>query len=163
MISKRDAKQANELMAIMCGKAKLEDCKVLGKPKRKHVQHEAKEQEAVFQWAEMQKAAYPELELLFAIPNGGSRNKLEAYGLKRQGVKSGVPDMFLPVSRNNFHGLWIEMKSEKGKVSENQEWWIEKLTIQVYKTCVCYTWIEAIDTIMWYLGLPSVRTIERGN
>ena len=27
---------------------------------------------------------------------------------------SGVPDLFLPVPRNSYHGLYIEMKSEKG-------------------------------------------------
>ena len=50
---------------------------------------------------------------MFHIPNGGSRNKLEASNLKKQGVKAGVPDLFLPVGRGSYHGLFIELKSAK--------------------------------------------------
>ena len=34
----------------------------------------------------------------------------EAMNLKRQGVKAGVLDIFLPVARKDKHGLWIAMK-----------------------------------------------------
>ena len=50
---------------------------------------EATEQETVIQWCEWQQASHPELKLIHHIPNGGSRNTLEAANLKRQGGKSG--------------------------------------------------------------------------
>ena len=71
---------------------------------------EAQEQAVVISWCEMQKNKYPELSMIYHCPNGGYRNKIEAANLKRQGVKSGVPDLFLPVPRKNKHGLFIEMK-----------------------------------------------------
>jgi hypothetical protein len=49
---------------------------------------EATEQETLIQWCEWQQGKYHELELLYHIPNGGSRNKLEAANLKA-GSESG--------------------------------------------------------------------------
>lgn len=74
---------------------------------------EATEQERVINWARFYAKDFPELELLHHIPNGGSRNQLEAANLKRQGVKAGVPDLCLPVARNGKHGLYVEMKRQK--------------------------------------------------
>lgn len=64
---------------------------------------EATEQERVINWATFYAKDFPELALLHHIPNGGSRNQLEAANLKRQGVKAGVPDLCLPVPRNGKH------------------------------------------------------------
>ena len=49
---------------------------------------EATEQERVINWATFYAKDFPELDLLHHIPNGGSRNQLEAANLKRQGVKA---------------------------------------------------------------------------
>lgn len=119
----------------------------------KKVQHEALEQEALFTWACMQKKKYPELELLFAVPNGGSRNKFEAFNLKKQGVKSGVPDVCLPVRRGTYGALYIEMKSKKGKPSDNQKIWIELSRKYGNKVEVCYDWESAKNVIVAYLDL----------
>ena len=91
------------------------------------------EQRIIFQWAAMETAARPELGLLYAIPNGGKRAMKTAIALKAQGVKSGVPDMCLPVARGGYHGLYIELKRQKGgTVSETQKSWITALTEQGY-------------------------------
>ena len=39
---------------------------------------EAQEQMTLFSWAAMQSGKYPELNLLYHVPNGGSRHKAEA-------------------------------------------------------------------------------------
>ena len=44
---------------------------------------EAQEQAVVISWCEMQKSKYPELDMIFSIPNGGYRNKIEASNLKK--------------------------------------------------------------------------------
>lgn len=56
---------------------------------------EATEQERVMNWATFYAKDFPELELLHHIPNGGSRNQLEAANLKRQGVKAGGAGLML--------------------------------------------------------------------
>ncbi len=116
---------------------------------------EATEQERVIEWCGWRERQYPELKLIFHIPNGGSRNKLEAANLKRQGVKAGVPDLCLPAARCGFHGLYIEMKYGSNKTTDNQEEWLEALDFQGYKTAVCYGADEAIKVISEYLGIKK--------
>lgn len=114
---------------------------------------EEDEQIALFLWAKMASATMPELDLLYHIPNGGSRGKAEAGRFKASGVKAGVPDIFLPVARGGKHGLFIELKRlRSGVVSENQNWWIARLREQGYQTEVCCGWLAAKQTIEKYLG-----------
>ena len=114
---------------------------------------EAQEQVLLFQWAKMQENVYPELKLLFHIPNGGKRNLKEAMNLKRQGVKAGVLDIFLPVARKDKHGLWIEMKYGKNKCTIEQVKWLAWLYNQGYMCKVCWSSEEAIAVIKEYLGV----------
>ena len=107
----------------------------------------------VINWARFYAKDFPELDLLHHIPNGGSRNQLEAANLKRQGVKAGVPDLCLPVARNGKHGLYVEMKWQNNKTTEKQDWWLEQLRQQGYETAVCWSAEEAMDTIAGYLGV----------
>ena len=132
-------------------------CKAIGflnpaKVNKSHIQHEAAEQEALFRWASYQYGIYPELRLMHHIPNGGSRNKQEAANLKKQGVKSGVPDIFLPVPRGKYHGLYIEMKAGKNKATDNQSKWLEALNNQGYVAVVCVGCDQAVEVITKYLS-----------
>jgi hypothetical protein len=114
---------------------------------------EAQEQVALFEWAQLQSGKYPELALMFAIPNGGSRHIVEAVHLKAQGVKAGVPDIFLPVARLGYHGLFIELKRSKGGVvSIDQKLMISALRDQSYAVEVCKGWEAAANVIKVYLG-----------
>lgn len=111
-------------------------------------------------WANLQENTYPELGLLFAVPNGGSRHKLEAYNLKKQGVRAGVPDLVLPVARREHHGMYIEMKRlEGGRLSEDQVLWLDKLKDQGYYAVVCKGWESAVEQILWYLGITKAFKI----
>lgn len=103
----------------------------------------------------------PELKRMFHIPNGGSRHIAEASKLKAMGVKSGVPDIHLPISRHGFKGLWIELKRIKppGIVSDEQEDWLAFLSEEGYDTRVCYGWEEARDVLLWYLGYVFVDSV----
>lgn len=120
--------------------------------RHKPIQHEAAEQEKLFRWTGFAIAQYPELKLLHHIPNGGSRDPREAANLKRQGVKSGVPDLFLPVPRRGFHGFYIEMKYGKNTPTENQKNWLSALKQQGYATAVCYSWEDASNLLIKYLN-----------
>lgn len=114
------------------------------------------EQMALMRWAEYEKGAHPELKLLMHIPNGGSRTKAEAGRFKAMGVKPGVPDLFLPVARGTYHGLWVELKrADGGKTKAAQRGWIDALKAQGYMAGVCHGWVEASETIMKYLNLPK--------
>lgn len=108
-------------------------------------------QVAVFQWSEYQFKVMPELALMYAIPNGGKRTKFQGAWLKAEGLKSGVPDICLPVARGDFIGLYIEMKFDKNKPTPNQLAWHDALRKERHRVEVCYSAEEAIEVIKDYL------------
>lgn len=113
---------------------------------------EHQHQKIIFDWAYLNRLKYPCLNLMFAIPNGGLRNIVTAKKLKAEGVKSGVPDIFLPHAVTPFHGLFIELKSQGGKLSDNQKHFIHNLKNQGYFTAVCIGAEQSIKTIQNYLN-----------
>lgn len=110
---------------------------------------ESKEQENLFKWAKY----YPAInKLMFAIPNGGSRHKLEAFNLKKQGIKAGVSDIFLAKSCGKYHGLFIEMKRKKGgKLTKEQKIFIDLMRQEGFQAEVAKGADEAIKIITEYL------------
>ena len=57
--------------------------------------------------------------LFFAIPNGGTRNKIEASRLKASGTTAGIPDLQFIA---NGKAIFFELKREKGgRLSEEQK------------------------------------------
>ena len=110
------------------------------------------EQAAVMEWAVLMEKQLPELSLLFHIANGGYRHPATAARMKKLGVQAGVPDLFLPVARGGFHGLWVEMKRKKGgRVSDDQKRWMESLEGEMYRCEVAHGAEEACDFIYKYL------------
>ena len=142
---------------------------------RMRVPTEDAEQMALFRWASLAAPVHPELELLFHIPNGGSRGKAEAVDAdastdfpadaprleyqsaacpqKNESRRQPTgPDLFLPVARQGMHGLFIELKRQKGsRVSKEQQTWGTALYKQGYAAHVCYGWEDAMRVILRYL------------
>lgn len=112
-------------------------------------------QAQVIRWANLQAGVYPELSRLFHVPNGGQRHAVVAAKLKGQGVKAGVPDLFLPVPRYGRHGLWIEMKTATGALSKAQKDWRAFLDAVGYRVEVCRSFDEARAVLLDYLN-PKV-------
>lgn len=113
---------------------------------------EGEEQATLFSWAQMKSGKYPELRLLFHIPNGGERSKSEAARFKAEGVKPGVPDLFLPAARYPWNGLFVELKRQKGgRVSDAQRLWLTALEGEGYRVAVACGWQEAAQIILDYL------------
>lgn len=100
---------------------------------------------------------YPDLKLLYHVPNERKCTPAQGQMLKRLGVKSGVPDLCLPVPRGGYHGLYIELKSpeKSARASANQTWWVEELISQNYAACVCKGWEMARDTILRYMTMED--------
>ncbi len=111
------------------------------------------EQRALFEWAAHMAKTNPAYGLLLAIPNGGHRHISVATKLKREGVRSGVPDIFLACPRKAMGGLWIELKKPKGgRVSPEQKDWISRLVWAGYQAEVCHGWEAAKQVIEKYLS-----------
>ena len=98
-------------------------------------------------------------QLLFAIPNGGKRDVISAKLLKDEGVRAGVPDLFIAVPKGDYHGLFIEMKKAKGgQVSKSQKEMGALLLGQNYCVAVCHGWVEAKQIIERYLNQQNKQT-----
>ena len=115
---------------------------------------ENQHQMAVIKWSQHPaiRHQWPELALLFHIPNERHCTPQQGRMLKLMGVKRGVPDLFLPTPRGRYHGLWIEMKTETGVPTADQKWWGEHLSKQGYMWRVCQGWEAAVSVLVWYLG-----------
>ncbi|MEC4683385.1 MAG: VRR-NUC domain-containing protein [Nitrospirota bacterium] len=122
---------------------------------------EEQEQRLLLEWAHLVRGKFPALRLLFHVPNGGLRHPVTAARLKLLGVKPGVPDLILPVPKNGFMGLFIEMKRSvdrpkkkdaKGQLSDAQLWWRHELVCQGYRVEVCYGFEAAKEVLEEYLG-----------
>ena len=96
---------------------------------------------------------WPELEYLYHVPNGGSRNRIEAANLKEEGVKAGVPDLELPAARGNYTGLHIELKHGNNKVTADQDRFLKALRRMGRCAVVCYEAEPAIQVISEYMRL----------
>jgi len=109
-------------------------------------------QKLVIAWARLHQKIWPELKMLFAIPNGGHRHKAVAAKMRAEGVSPGVPDLLLPVPRNSYAALWIELKRPGGKLSEYQKQWLKDLTVLGHRAVCCHGYQAAIDEMKNYLG-----------
>ena len=123
---------------------------------------ESDEQAEVIDWcAEMVHwKKHPELAGIFAIPNGSvlagdNRHRaIQMARLKAQGLRPGIPDLALPISRRGFAALFIEMKSTRPDARETEEQiaWRAWLNAHGNHAVVCAGAKEAIAILTWYLG-----------
>lgn len=119
---------------------------------------ESSQQKALFCWAALNKDCWPELEFMYAVPNGGQRNIMTAARMKAEGVRKGVPDICLPArrltnQRSYLSGLYVEMKIGTNKLSEEQAKFKKFLENQGYFHAICFTFEQARDVVLWYLNL----------
>ncbi len=119
---------------------------------------EETEQINLFRWAAFAENKYPELKLMYHVPNEGKRSAITGSRLKQAGLKPGVPDIVLPVARGGYIGLYIELKYGKNKLTENQKDWLGGLRVESHLTAVCYGWEQAKELIESYLKLG--RTVQ---
>lgn len=161
----------------------------LAKPNSEHAH-----QRAIFQWAtvahwlgfdaawnestysrpaplaDVTMAINPDLHLLHAIHNQGHGDKVHGARAKAEGVKAGIPDMFLPAPRYgrraNYHGLYIELKRPlyanraDGGLSEDQMKIIRLLRYNGYAVKVAYGWEDACMAIEDYIERSEIRTVR---
>lgn len=93
---------------------------------------------------------------LFAIPNASKQKDTGRFWRAREGLRAGVPDLFLAyvLTHGSFRaagGLFIEMKAKPNKPSVEQLNMMAMLRLNGYRAVVCYSADEAIAAIKEYL------------
>jgi hypothetical protein len=134
---------------------------VFAKPRRSKPDNpEHRAQVALVQWANLTRV--PKSgdvvfgskigDYLFAIPNGLRVRPAQAGKAKAEGLKAGVWDLFLPLARLGYLGLFIESKSAEGYLSPDQRDFRERADLAGYATVVYYGDFErAADCLKAYL------------
>lgn len=135
--------------------------------RRQCVPLETEEQQAFFARLESLTGRFPSLALIHAIPNAGGfsggfgANVARVQRLKREGVKAGIPDIFVPIPRIDIdlNGLYIEMKRQNAVPSDTKKEQIavhEGLRRQGYRVEICKgcdeAWAVLCDYLPWLAG-----------
>ena len=110
---------------------------------------ESRLQQACVKWFRLQ---YPKLTI-FAIPNGGNRDAITGAILRAEGALAGVADLLLMRASHGYHGLFIEMKSEKRKQTPSQREFEIRATVAGYRYKLCRSLDEFIEIVKNYLSL----------
>lgn len=111
---------------------------------------ESREQQIIFEWASWQKNKYPGIEAMYHIANEGKRSASSGSRLKREGLKSGVSDICVPVAKCGYNNLYIELKSGKNKATKEQLDFISLINKYGGKALVVYEADNAIEVIKAY-------------
>ena len=93
-------------------------------------------QTSCVKWFRLQ---YPNL-VIYAVPNGGSRNVREAQRLKAEGVLAGVADLVIMLPQGK--SLYIEMKVKGNKQTDNQKDFQKIAETLGHTYAVCYSFEE---------------------
>ena len=121
---------------------------------------EHEEQVYVVRWVQL---CLPELyEHMTAVPLGGLRHGAVAGQLKAEGARPGYPDLLVDLPRGPWHGLRIEMKTPRGRLSAAQSEWLGRLSAAGYRALVAYGRDEAIEHIRSYWDLGPYTALEHG-
>jgi hypothetical protein len=90
--------------------------------------------------------------MLIAIPNGANVSDENRARLVREGLTAGAYDLQLIQPNRFYHGLFIEMKTDDGRVSHDQKRFKERAEAQGYKCVVCRSFDEFRAEIEQYLA-----------
>lgn len=103
----------------------------------------------VVEWIKLR---YP--DILFNAPSlaGNHTNARRGMLAKRMGYHRGWLDMEFMEPRKQFHGMILEVKAPKGKVSKDQEIVIHELQKRGYFVEVGFGFNDCIEKIQGYLG-----------
>ena len=117
--------------------------------RQRHSDQEHRLQCACVQWF---RTLHPKFNHnLFAVPNGGRRDKVTGAKLKAEGVLAGVADLILLKSNADYGALLIEMKTGSGKQSEVQGRWQKAIEKDGYKYVLCRSLDDFMREINAYL------------
>lgn len=97
---------------------------------------------------------WPELALIYAVPNGYYKSPGAAGRAKAEGLLKSVPDLVLPVARYPWHGLYLEGKFGNRPLREDQEAYVTSLVAQGYAALPWHTVQEGLDIVIRYLARP---------
>lgn len=113
--------------------------------RRKPRRIESEIQQSCIRWF---RYSYPRY-LVFSVPNGGSRNVIEAANLKKEGALAGVSDLVVVADRKV---LFVEMKTRKGRQQESQKDFQHRVEVLGHRYVVCRSLDDFMREIKNWIG-----------
>lgn len=113
-------------------------------------------QKALFEWRDTMLGRYPKLKYLKGDMGGvrlpiGLARKMKAAGCMIRGWS----DIQLPIARHGYNGLFIELKTEEGRLTKEQKTFLSDLTGEGYYAGCCKGLDAAIRSVENYVkGKP---------
>ena len=95
--------------------------------------------------------AYPKA-ISFHVANDRKTSPMRGAKLKKMGVLAGVPDIHILWPNADHCGLFIELKTHKGKLSGTQTEMMGRLRAAGYKYEVCRSLAAVIIVVDNYFG-----------
>lgn len=125
------------------------------KPKYRVSEHDS--QVAFISYCRQMARIDPRYGLIWANTNAGKRSVGALKYYIAEGLESGVPDITVACPSGVFPGMFIEMKTEKGKPTDKQKQWLSKLHGAGYRVVICRSTAEAIRELTFYFENGNQR------
>lgn len=113
----------------------------VAKPKKLQGHQESDIQISCVKWFKMQYPRY----VIFAVPNGGTRDKKEMIWMLREGILPGAADLTICGDRGKV--LFVEMKTRTGKQTDHQKAFEQKVTELGFQYVVCRSLEDFMKTV----------------
>lgn len=113
-------------------------------------------QSAFFKLCRLHEERDPRFKAIFAIPNGGKRDKVTGAIMKREGAKAGVLDVFVAIPSGIHHGLFIEFKRKGGKMTPAQAQFARQAMAAGFPVIVATDALDAFRAVRKYFEKPEV-------
>lgn len=112
---------------------------------------ESSEQIAFFHWVRIQGCTDERFKTIFAISNGMHSSAKAGFRAKREGLRAGISDVFVPIASRGYHGLFIEFKIKPNKLSDKQEEFFKRVHGQGFACRIAWSADDAIKILKEYL------------
>lgn len=112
-------------------------------------------QKSLIEWINYHPKLKEFKDCIIHIPNEGKRSISYGKKLKDMGMRKGVSDLFIAVPKHGYGGAWIELKSYNGKLTKDQEDFMNLMANNNYYTAVCWSIESAMKIISMYFDIKE--------
>lgn len=119
-------------------------------------------QRAFFEFVNIQAKTLANWRTIMATPNQGYKDSARWGAFRKaEGASAGFPDISVLIARGGYHGLFIELKTAKGRLQDNQKEWLKNLNNAGYLALCVFT-NDVNDLILLvtdyiYLGKVDIK------
>jgi hypothetical protein len=90
-------------------------------------------------------------DMVFTCAPAVAKSARQGRENRLMGYQKGWPDLFFPIPRKGYYGLFIEFKTMKGVIEKEQRHILDYLNGIGFKSVVCRSTCEAIQILTDYL------------